>query len=212
MIKIICHYPGAALDIFPPSTPASTIIFAVDPEMDFPEFAASAARDATACLASWRKLDPQTVPVEAKASANYLNGMMARLESRKRGFDEAIMLDTQGFVAEGGMESVFIAKDNVLMTPAAGTILQSITRKSLLELASENRIESREVRLRPEQLFDADEVFLACTPFKVLPLRRIEACSFPGGSGPLTKTMAGMMQRVIDGSDPAFEEWRFPVA
>ncbi|MBW2042174.1 MAG: aminotransferase class IV [Deltaproteobacteria bacterium] len=211
VIKVVGYHPEIALDILPPARPLSLVIFAVDPEKDLPHFSGDPSREAAACIPAWRKLDPRTVPVEAKASANYLNGMVARLEARKKGFDYAIMLDTQGFVAEGGTESIFIVKDGILMTPVAGTVLQSITRKSLLELAMKKGIASKELRIPPEQLLGADEAFLSCTPFKVLPLVRIEDRSLPGASGPVTQRLAGLMEDAIDGKETAFSEWRFPV-
>ncbi|PIP36393.1 MAG: hypothetical protein COX20_05980 [Desulfobacterales bacterium CG23_combo_of_CG06-09_8_20_14_all_52_9] len=211
VIKIICCYPEIALDILPPSAPLTVIIFVVNPDEDLPEFKAAEKPEASACISRWRKLDPQTVPVEAKASANYLNGMMARMEAKKRGFDQAILLDTQGFVAEGGTESVFMVKNGVLMTPIGGTILQSITRKSLLEVSSAKGIETREMRILPQLFLEADEVFLSCTPLKVLPLMRIDDRSLPGASGPVVKTLVAMMQKIIEGEDQAFEKWRFPV-
>ena len=77
----------------------------------------------TACVSRWRRLDPQTVPIEAKVAANYVNGMVARMESREKGFDYAILLDTQGFIAEGGTESLFLVRKGRLMTSALGTVL-----------------------------------------------------------------------------------------
>ncbi len=211
VIKILCHYPQIALDILPPPDDPSMVIFALDPESDLPGFQAPGAEETTACISTWRKLDPQTVPVEAKASANYLNGMMARLEAARRGFGQAILLDTQGFVAEGGTESVFMVKGNTLMTPARGTILQSITRKSILELAAVEGIEAKEIRISPRQLLEADEAFLSCTPFKVLPLERIEDRRLPRVPGPVTQALSSSMQGIVEGEDRRFEKWLFPV-
>jgi len=211
VIKILGFHPGVALDILPPSRPISLAVFALDPEKDLTGFNTGAPLKASACISSWRKLDPQTVPVEAKASANYLNGMMARLEARNRGFDQAILLDTQGFVAEGGTESVFIVHEGRLVTPAGGTILQSITRKSILELAVSKGIAIREMRIPPRRLQDADEAFLSCTPFKVLPLTCIEERYFPDPPGPVTRTVASWMQRVLEEADEISGKWLFPL-
>jgi len=211
VIKIVCYYSQIALDILPPSGPAGILIFAVDPEADMPGFTLSDSKKASACISRWRKLDPQTVPVEAKASANYLNGMMARLEARKRGFDQAILLDTQGFIAEGGTESIFIVKDGVLLTPACGTVLRSITRKSLLELAFAKKIVSKEVRIPPQQLYVADEVFLSCTPFKVLALHQIDDRKMPAAPGPFTRKLTSFMEAIVHMQDEAFRKWLFPV-
>ena len=92
---------------------------------------------------------PQTVPIEAKVAANYVNGMVARMESREKGFDYAILLDTQGFITEGGTESLFLVRNGRLLTSALGTVLQSITRKTLLEVAGTMGIETFTGLLNP---------------------------------------------------------------
>lgn len=92
-------------------------------------------------ISRWRKLDPHTVPIEAKAAANYLNGMVARSDARRRGFDFALMCDTEGYIAEGAAESIFLVQGGTLLTPALGSVLDGITRRSLLEVARTERID-----------------------------------------------------------------------
>ena len=100
-------------------------VMVVDPAQDFEDKSLASDDAVSVCVSKWRKLDPQTVPVEAKASANYLNGMVARQEAAKRGFDYAVLLDTQGYVAEGSTESIFLVQDGRLVTPITGTIINS---------------------------------------------------------------------------------------
>ncbi|MFH1102651.1 MAG: aminotransferase class IV [Pseudomonadota bacterium] len=211
IVKIVCYYPQIAFDITPPDSKAAVVIFAVDPEQDLPSMTSLSKETTTICISKWRKLDPQTVPIEAKASANYLNGMMALLEAKKRGFEQAVMLDTQGFIAEGGTESVFWVKDDRLMTSAVGTILQSITRKSILEAAATDGIKTVEIRTGPEALLEADEVFLSCTPFKALPARQIENRLFNGVPGPITKRLISLLDDIVSGRDTRYQTWLFPV-
>jgi branched-chain amino acid aminotransferase len=212
-VKILCFYPQVAFSIFPPQKRLDASIFAVDPDQDLPGgLNFPLERGTTACISRWRKLDPETVPVEAKAAANYLNGMMAKEEARKRGFDEAIMLDTQGFVAEGGTESVFLVKGGRLMTPALGTVLASISRKSVLEIAKAFHVESAEERLRPELFFSADEIFFSGTPAKVLPVRKIEERMLEKVPGPVTQKLFATMRDIVAGKDERFRAWLFPVA
>jgi len=137
--------------------------------------------------------------------------MMAQGEARKRGFEHAIMLDTQGFIAEGGTESVFLVKDGKLMTPSPGTVLQGITRKSLLQLAGAIGVESFEGRLSPELLYEADEIFLSATPIKVLPVRQIEERVLEGIPGPLTRKLSTLVDEIVAGIDERFKGWLFPV-
>jgi branched-chain amino acid aminotransferase len=150
------------------------------------------------------------VPIEAKAAANYLNGMMARSESRKRGFENAVLLDTQGFIAEGGTESIFLVKEGRLVTPSRGTILDSITRKSILQVAEVLDIPAVEGRLSPELLYEAEEIFLSGTPIKVLPVRKVEDRVFEEVPGPLTATLQSMMDKISAGREERFRGWLFP--
>jgi len=213
-IKIVCYYPQIAVEVSPPARTLDAAIFVLDPAadfegLDFPEDAVG--KGITACLSTWRKLDPQTVPIEAKAAANYLNGMVAKGEARRRGFDEALMLDTQGFIAEGGTESFFFVKDGRLLTPVLGTVLQSITRRSILEVARAEGIEAVEARLHPQILSEVEEIFTASTPFKVFPVRQMDDRILGDGPGPVTARLAALMQEIAAGRDERFRSWLFAV-
>jgi branched-chain amino acid aminotransferase len=210
-IKIICFYSQVAFSIFPPQEKLDASIFVVDPSQDLKGVAFPFEKGTTVCISKWRKLDPETVPVEAKAAANYLNGIMAKEEARKRGFEETIMLDTQGFIAEGGTESIFLVKDGRLMTPALGTVLKSISRKSVLQVARVMGIETIEARLRPELFFTSEEIFFSGTPMKVLPVRRIEERVLEKVPGPVTNKLFEAMKDIVSGKDERFKAWLFPI-
>ena len=211
-IKIICFYPQISFEILPPQKKLDTSIFVIDPAEDLGGLAFPFDKGTTACLSKWRKLDPETVPVEAKAAANYLNGMMARAEAKRRGFNNVIMVDTQGFIAEGGTESVFLVKDGVLMTPSLGTVLQSISRKSLLEVAPVIGIPTLEGRLKPDLLFHAEEIFFSGTPTKALPVRQIEERVLQNVPGPVNKKLMAVMTEIVEGRDERFKHWMFPAS
>lgn len=210
-IKIIGYYPQIGLRITPPENDLDISIFVLNffEDMGGPPFPFE--EGTTLCLSRWRKLHPETVPVEAKVAANYMNGIMSRKEAKARGFEYALMLDTQGFLAEGGTESVFLVQRGVLMTPCLGTVLQSITRKSILEAAKMIGIECLETRIRPETLMEAEEIFLSATPFKVLPVRKIEERSMERVPGPVTKRLFDLMEDIVRGGDDRFKDWLFPV-
>ncbi len=210
LLKIMAYYPQVALDIQPPAAPLDLAVFALEASQDAHDPGASFEKGTTAGIARWRKLDPETIPLEAKAAANYLNGMVARLDARKRGFQDALLLDTQGFVAEGPTESVFAVKEGVLMTPCLGTVLDSITRRSILEAAGPLGLKTFEGRLRPERLFEADEVFFANTPFKVMPVRQLEHREFSPVPGPVQTRLARFFERVTRGDEPEFSHWLHP--
>ena len=210
-IKIVCFYPQIAFDILPPQNQLDVSIFVLDPKQDLDGSDFHFEQGTTVGISKWRKLDPKTVPIEAKVAANYLNGMVARIEAKKRGFENAVMLDTQGFVAEGGTESVFLVRNDKLYTPFLGTILESITRKSILQAAKLSGIETSEERLSPDSLFQADEIFLSNTPYKVIPVRQIENQKFINAPGPITRKINDLMNKIVSGQEKRFNDWLFSV-
>lgn len=205
-LKIMAYNPEMAFAILPPEGDMTVAVFAVDPVEDLGGFGFP-PEGVTYCLSKWRKSHPETVPVEAKAAANYLNGMMSRLEARERGFDMAVMADTMGYLAEGGTESLFVVKDGTLLTPARGTILKSLTRDSVIRLADYLDIPIEERRIRPEEAYQGDEIFSSGTPAKVLPGRKFEERVYSPCPGPLTKKMEDCFEAVLKGEVSEFKGW-----
>ena len=160
----------------------------------------------SACLSRWRKIDPQTVPVNAKACSNYLNGYLARKDAINRGFDVGIMIGTDGYLAEGGTESVFIVKDGVLKTPPLGRILSGISRKSILEAAPVLGIPVSETEIRPEEIINADEIFTAHSGTKVLPISRFEEAILEA-PGSVTTQLIECLEQVLQFRDDRFNHW-----
>jgi branched-chain amino acid aminotransferase len=210
-IKIMGFYPQIAFEILPLQRQLDLAIFVVDPAQDLGALHFPFEKGTSLCISKWRKLDPQTIPIEAKVAGNYMNGIMARQEARKRGFENALMLDTQGFIAEGGTESVFLVKDGRLFTPATGTVLKSITRKSVLEIAKVLGIEAFEKRLTPQLCEEAEEIFLSGTPIKVLPVRKMEERELKEVPGPISRKLSDLMHQIETGRDERFSPWLFPV-
>jgi len=160
----------------------------------------------SACLSKWRKIHPETMPVEAKACANYLNGYLVRKEALERGFDVGFTLGTDGFLAEGSIESVFLVKDGILKTPPLGRILSSITRMSVLQAASTLGIPISEDAILPEALFSADEIFVSHTGIKVSPVARFENRTIQA-PGPVTRQLMTLMDNILNFSDERFKDW-----
>jgi len=210
IIKILCYYPQISANIIPPDEPLSVSIFALDPG-EYEKGKTPGLQLTTAGLSKWRKLNPETVPVAAKAAANYLNGMVARIDVRKRGFEYAVMLDTQGFIAEGGTESLFLVKAGRLMTASLGTVLAGISRMSILEAAVIDGINTFEGRLDQLLLYEAEEMFFSCSPIKVLPVQQIENRRLSNVPGPITQRMAALLEEIIKGKDARFKHWLYPV-
>lgn len=211
IIKVIGYYPQVVLDVVPPQKDIDISIFAVDPLQDFDGLNISLSEGTTACLSKWRKLDPQTVPVEAKAAANYLNGMIARIDAAERGFEYAVMLDKNGFIAEGGTESIFLVKGNRLMTPSLGSVLRGISRMSILEAAEAIGLEIFEGQLHPEILREVDEAFLSSSPSKIQPIRQFEDRTLEPIPGPVSQQLMDLMEKILSARDSRFKEWLFMV-
>jgi branched-chain amino acid aminotransferase len=129
-----------------------------------------------------------------------------RKDAIKRGFDIGITLGTDGLLAEGSIESVFIVKDGVLKTPALGQILSSITRMSILEAVHRIGIPALEGPITAEEIFAADEMFTCHTGIKVEPVSRFEDREFKA-PGPVTKQVMQLMDNIIQFKDDRFQDW-----
>jgi branched-chain amino acid aminotransferase len=211
LIKAYGYYPELSFSILPAQQRFQVAIFVFSLEEALGDQRKSTNDSVTACVSRWRRLDPQTAPIEAKVAANYINGIMARQESRERGFDYAVLLDTQGFLAEGGTESLFLVREGRLFTPSLGTVLQSITRHSLLAVAGSMGIEAVTSRMAPLFLADAEEIFLSCTPAKLIPVRQMDERILDGAPGPVTTRLTERMDAITAGRDRSFPGWLFPV-
>jgi branched-chain amino acid aminotransferase len=210
-LKVMCYYPQAAFEILPPAGELSTAVFVMDPAVDMGAVPPEFDKGVSLCFSGWRKLDPSSVPTEAKAAANYLNGMMAALEAVRRGYDRALMKDRDGAIAESGTSSVFVVKDGTLLTPLPGNILRSITRKSVIALAEACGVEMVEARISEQMCLEADEMFMSSTNAKILPVNRFEDRDLPGARGAVTAKLWKRFQTILSGEDPEFAGWLFPV-
>jgi branched-chain amino acid aminotransferase len=208
-IKVFGYYPEISFNILPPVKKFHVTVCVLSDEEVFGKKQGTAEHTVTACISRWRRLDPETVPIEAKVAANYVNGMVARMECRGKGFDYAILLDTHGFLAEGGTESLFLVRAGRLMTPSLGTVLRSITRKSLLELAEAMGMETFTGRLNPGLLDEADEIFFAGTGLKFVPVRQVDKRKLDDAPGPVTRQLAERMDVITSGCDRQFQRWLF---
>lgn len=209
-IKILGYYPQISFETTYPQKILDLAIFILNSGRDLPDLDASLEEGASVCVSKWTKLSPRMVPTEAKVAANYLNGIMARNDAKDRGFDYAIMCDEEGFLAEGATESIFLIKENSLLTPALGTILNGITRRSILEAARVTGIKTVEDKLPRDIIYEADEIFLSGTLKKILPVKRMEDHVFGEIPGPITKKLSDLMNDIVSGEDDRFAEWLFP--
>ena len=169
-------------------------------------------RGIRANISSFTRLHPNIMMTKAKVSGNYVSSILAKTESQRAGFDEAIMLDPQGYVAECTGENIFLVRNNVIYTPARGAILEGITRDSLLALARDLGHNVVEEPISRDQLYIADEVFVCGTAAEVVGLREIDFRAIGNGkTGPVTRALQVEFEKLSGGRHARCAEWLSPV-
>lgn len=166
-----------------------------------------------ACVSSWQRFAPNTIPAGAKAGGNYLSGQLVAREARRLGFGEGIALASTGLLSEGAGENLFLVFDGALhTTPASAAILNGITRDSLMKLATDAGIQVVERDLPREYLYLADEVFMCGTAAEITPIRSVDGKPVGSGQpGPLTRRMQTLFFGLFDGKTPDKYHWLEPV-
>ena len=158
-------------------------------------------------VSSWRRMDPNINPVAAKGTGIYINSSLAKVEAVKAGYDEAIMLNTQGFVAECTGENVFIVKDGVVMTPPTSSgALAGITRDSVMTIARDLGYPVVEQQLLRHDLYLADEAFLTGTAAEVVPIRSVDDREI-GSRGEITRTLQETYFAAVRGEVEQYKDW-----
>ncbi|KTG25103.1 aminotransferase class IV [Haloferax profundi] len=143
-----------------------------------------------------RRIPDRAIPARAKTH-NYLNGILARVELRVTGADEALMLDSDGYVTEGATSNLFFVADNALCTPSLdGPVLPGITRRVVLDLARQEGIPIRERRFTPDDVRDADEAFLTNSTWELRPIETVDGISV--GDGPVTKLLSRLYDDYVE--------------
>jgi len=145
---------------------------------------------------------------KAKATGNYINSMLALNEALTSGYDEAMLLDDHGFVAEGSGENIFIVRDGVLYTPDTSSALQGITRDTLMELAADEGLAVREKRISRDEVYLADEAFFTGTAAEVTPIREVDDRTIGAGNrGPVTERLQTLYFDVVHGRVDRYSDW-----
>jgi branched-chain amino acid aminotransferase len=161
-------------------------------------------------ISSWQRVGPNVIPHVAKATGVYLNSMLAVTEAINAGYEEAIMLTHDGYIADGSGENIFVAKDGILYTPdlAAG-ILQGITRNTIIQIAQDLGYTVVEKNLIRSDLHTADEVFMCGTAAEVTPVREVDDIAISVGE--ITKTIQKAYLETVKGESDRWAHWRDPV-
>jgi len=199
-IRPLAFYVGEELEVVPKQSTVQVTI-AVAPPIPAPE-------TFRAKVSSFRKLHPDTVPVAAKVAGNYLSAMLAKREALDEGYDEAILLDCAGSVAEGPTESLFIVRDGVVKTAQLGTVLAGITRDSVMRIARDAGYRVEETTIPAAELYEAEELFVTGTGAGVLPIVHLDDSPVSGGQpGEITKSLRKKYSDAATGRNPEYESW-----
>lgn len=157
---------------------------------------------------SFSRIHPNTLMGKAKASGNYVNSVLAKMEAVKCGYDEALMLDVNGFVSEATGENVFIVRGNLLKTTPLTSILEGINRDSIIRLARDLGYEVVEQQFTRDELYCADEVFFCGTAAEVTPVREVDDRAIGAGhAGPVTKAVQKAFFEVVKGENARYADW-----
>lgn len=206
-VRPIVFYGYGELSVAPGPTPVQVAVAA------FPWGAylgeAGRTQGVDVCVSSWNRAAPNTIPAAAKAGGNYLSGVLISSEAKARGFAEGIALDVNGLVSEGAGENLFLVRKGKLFTPpSAASILNGITRDTVISLARAEGLEIVEQAITREALYLADEMFLTGTAAEITPVRSVDGKRLKSdGRGPITALLQTRFFGLFDGSTPDREGW-----
>ena len=162
-----------------------------------------------AMVSSWRRIDENIIPTRAKVSGGYANSALAKSEAVQNGFDEAIFLDGRGFVSEGSAENIFMVRSGVLITPpVTASVLEGITRRSIIEIARAEGIPVLERDIARAELYIADELFFTGTGAQVAWISEVDRRTIRDGTiGPITEQLQTIFNAAVRGADERYRNW-----
>ncbi len=156
---------------------------------------------------SYIRIHPKSTVANAKISGHYVNSILAGLAIKNTPYHEALLLDAEGYVAEASSSNIFIVKNGALITPAVGTILEGVTRATVIEIAKHYGIALTETKFIRDEIYTADEAFLTGTAVEILPIKSLDDRIIGTGKvGPITKKINTIFQAIVHGEDPAFKQ------
>jgi branched-chain amino acid aminotransferase len=168
-----------------------------------------ASKGVRAKVSSWRRISPDSLIPHAKASGQYLNSVLAKIESTKSGYEEAILLDDHGFVCEGTGENIYVVRDGVIATPGqSNSILDGITRRSVIQIAQDLGYKVVERDIGRAEMYLADEIFLSGTAAEIVPVREVDDHRVGTGEpGEITRVIQAAFDDAIHGRSERYREW-----
>jgi len=159
-------------------------------------------------VSSFTRLHVNVTMTKSKTCGDYVNSTLAKRESIASGYDEALILDTNGFVSEGTGQNIFILRNGVLMTPPLPSVLEGITRKSIIEMSHKEKIRVSETNFTRDEVYIADEAFFTGTAAEVTPIREVDGRTIGTGKpGPVTKKLQDLFFNIVKGEAKAYSSW-----
>jgi len=217
-VKLSGFLASLEIDVVPVDDRVTISIAAYDPAADLAAYEPGRAAAGRESVRLWIEKERKNrradiVPAQAKTAANYASPMVAKARARAAGYDEILLIDEFGAVAEGPTTNIFLVdREGAVVTPSIERVLLGVTRASVIEIARHDGYLVRETVVRPEQLMDAAEVFLTGTSAGVLPVESIDGRPVGGGApGPVSRALRHHFARIIAGEDEAFVHWLTPV-
>ena len=199
-IRPLAFQSEPILELFPGDAPVTMVIGLGEMHSSSESYRVQISR--------WRKIDSACMPVKAKVSGNYITSLLAKSEAIKEGYSDAILLDSDGFVAEATTANIFIVENGQLVTAPDDNILLGITRDSIMQLSGDLGIGFVQDKFGPERLMNADEVILCSSGNEVKPIIQVnDRIIGDGDAGPVTRRLAAFYADVIIGKVKKFEDW-----
>ena len=159
-------------------------------------------------ISSFNRQHVNATMTKSKTCGDYVNSTLAKREALACGYEEALLLDTSGYVSEGTGQNIFIVRDGILITPPLPSILEGITRKSIIEMAGKEKIRVSETNITRDEIYIADEVFLTGTAAEVTPVREVDGRTIGGGKpGPVTRKLQSLFFKIVKGESSAYKSW-----
>jgi branched-chain amino acid aminotransferase len=204
-IRPIAFFDAATLSVWTKECPVTVAIAA------FPtgKYLADAEKGVRVTVSSIRKFDNSAIPAWGKACGQYINSVRAVQEAQRKGFDEALLLNSRGEVSEGSGENLFLVRDGGIVTnDRDASILMGVTRASILEIANDLGIPTSVAAISVEDAYGADELFFTGTAVEVTPIREVDGHVISGGKpGPVTRRIQETFNAIVRGQRPEYRRW-----
>lgn len=205
--KFFAYYSQIEFSILPSNPKVDIAIFTVDYDL-FNVKQEELSAPVAVGISSFVKIHPSVVPVHAKATGNYLNPFLSKMEMKRKGYDDVIMLDTNGFVAEGATSNIFFVKGEDIFTPTTANVLPGITRSSVLEIISDLGYKVEERNIKPKEFPGVDEAFYTGSVVRVQPISAIDGAEIGNACpGPVTTAIADKLKDVYVGRVEKYNKW-----